>query len=57
MTRSLCMLPAGTDVRDAAQFMLRAGIHRILVTREGRLAGVVTTMDVVKAVAQHGLAG
>ncbi len=57
MTRSLCMLPADTDVREAAQFMLRAGIHRILVIRDGCLVGVVSTMDVVKAVAQHGLGG
>ena len=57
MTRSLCVLPAYTDVREAAQFMLRAGVHRILVTRDGRLAGVVSTTDVVKAVAQYGLAG
>ena len=57
MTRSLCVLPSYTDVREAAQFMLRAGVHRILVTRDGTLAGVVSTTDVVKAVAQYGLAG
>jgi CBS domain-containing protein len=57
MTRRLCQLPPETDVRDAAEFMLRAGIHRVLVTEDGRLVGVVSTTDVVKAVAQHGLGG
>jgi CBS domain-containing protein len=57
MTRRLCQLPPETDVRDAAEFMLRAGIHRVLVTEDGRLVGVVSTTDIVKAVAQHGLGG
>jgi len=57
MTHSLCQLPPETDVRDAAEFMLRAGIHRVLVTEEGRLVGVASTTDIVKAVAQHGLGG
>ena len=57
MTRRLCQLPPRTDVRDAAEFMLRAGIHRVLVTEEGRLVGVASTTDIVKAVAQHGLGG
>ncbi|MEE9470977.1 MAG: CBS domain-containing protein [Gemmatimonadota bacterium] len=57
MTHRLCQLPPETDVRDAAEFMLRAGIHRVLVTEEGRLVGVASTTDIVKAVAQHGLGG
>lgn len=57
MTRTLCTLPPEAEVREAAEYMLRAGVHRILVTRRGKLAGVVTTTDVVKAVAQYGLAG
>ena len=57
MTRALCTLPPDTDIREAAQYMLRAGIHRILVARNDYLVGVVTTTDVVKAVAQYGLAG
>ena len=57
MTHRLCEMPPETDVRDAAEFMLRAGIHRVLVTEEGRLVGVASTTDIVKAVAQHGLGG
>jgi CBS domain-containing protein len=57
MTRSLCCLPPDTGVPDAAEYMLRAGVHRILVTRGERLVGMVTTTDIVKAVSQYGLGG
>lgn len=55
MTRSVCCLPPDTGVPDAAEYMLRAGIHRVLVTRDERLVGMVTTTDIVKAVSQYGL--
>jgi CBS domain-containing protein len=57
MTRSVCALPSTTPVREAAESMLRAGVHRLLVMDDQELLGVVTTTDIVKAVAQHGLGG
>ena len=57
MTRTLVTLPPDTPVREAAEYMLRTGVHRILVMADGSLAGMVSTTDIVKAVAQHGLAG
>ena len=57
MTQRLCELPPETDVQEAAEFMLRSGIHRVLVTQDSRLVGVVSTSDVVKAVSQYGLGG
>lgn len=57
MTRTLCALPSTAPAREAAEYMLRAGVHRILVMDDGVLVGVVTTTDIVKAVAQHGLGG
>lgn len=57
MTQRLCELPPETDVQEAAEYMLRSGVHRILVTKGGRLLGVVSTTDVVKAVARFGLGG
>lgn len=57
MTRELLTLPPDTDVREAAREMLRAGVHRVLVVEDGELVGVASTTDMVKAVAQHGLAG
>ncbi|UCG75185.1 MAG: CBS domain-containing protein [Gemmatimonadota bacterium] len=57
MTRRLCELPPETDVQTAAEFMLKSAIHRVLVTKDTRLVGVVSSTDVVKAVARYGLGG
>lgn len=40
----------GADVRDAAQRMLYLEVHRLFVEDEGRLVGVITTTDLVRAV-------
>jgi CBS domain-containing protein len=40
------------DVKDAAQQMLYADVHRLFVTEEGRLVGVISTSDIVRAVAR-----
>ena len=37
---------------EAARFLLELGIRRLLVTRDGKLAGLVSTTDVVKWVAR-----
>jgi CBS domain-containing protein len=57
MTRGVCSLPSSTPVQEAAEYMLREGVHRVLVMDDTSLLGVVTTTDIVKAVAQHGLGG
>ena len=55
MTRGVHGLPPAASVRDAAAYMLEHGIHRVLVLEEGKLVGMVTTTDIVRAVAQRGL--
>jgi CBS domain-containing protein len=55
MSRDICALPSSTDVHSAADFMRRAGIHRLLVIDDGRLAGIVSTMDITRAVADRKL--
>jgi CBS domain-containing protein len=40
----------GADVKDAAQRMLYLEVHRLFVEDEGRLVGVITTTDLVRAV-------
>ncbi len=57
MTRSVVSLPPATEAQEAARYMLRTGVRRVLVMEDGRLVGVATTTDMLKAVAQHGLAG
>jgi CBS domain-containing protein len=39
------------DVRDAAREMLYAEVHRLFVVSEERLVGVISTTDIVRAVA------
>jgi len=36
-------------VREASRIMVRAGIHRLIVTDEGRACGLITAMDCLKA--------
>lgn len=38
-------------VRELAGYLRRGRIHRALVTEEGRLVGIVTTMDILGAIA------
>ena len=38
-----------TEISELARQMLAKKIHRVVVTREGRLCGIITTMDMVRA--------
>lgn len=55
MTREVKSLSPNCTVEQAADFMRKNQIHRVLVTDGSRLVGIVTTMDVAKAVAEHRL--
>lgn len=57
MTRGLLWLGPEADVRDAAKEMQRTGVHRLLVMEDEELLGLVTTSDIVRAVAERGLGG
>lgn len=53
MTRNIRSLPPDTELAEAADYMLRTGVHRILVMEGERLEGLVTTTDFVRAVAER----
>ena len=55
MTPTTCSLPSGASVVEAAEYMRRSAIHRLLVIDDGQLMGIVSTMDITKAVADHRL--
>ena len=55
MTRDLKSLAPDCSVEQAADFMRRGQIHRVLVMDGDRLLGIVTTTDVARAVADHRL--
>lgn len=55
MSRRVVSVGPGTSAEAAARLMSRLGIHRLLVLDDGRLAGVLSAMDLVRAVAEHRL--
>jgi CBS domain-containing protein len=56
MTRTVCSIGSAADVYAAADYMVRAGVHRLLVMDGDRLAGILSSIDIVRAVALHVLA-
>ncbi len=57
MTRDVLSQPSETPLKRAARYMLDAGIRRVLVIDDGKLQGIVTTTDIVRAVAEGQLEG
>lgn len=55
MSRTVCTVEAGLEVSNAAQRMLAAGVQRALVTDQGTLVGILTTTDILRAVAERRL--
>lgn len=51
MTPMVFELSEDTTVQKAAETMLKGHIHRVMVTRDKKLVGIVTTMDMLKIVA------
>ena len=51
----LTMSPSD-DVESVARLMIKEKIHRVLVTEEERLVGIVSSLDIVRLVAEVGLA-
>lgn len=55
MSRTICTVEANLEVSNAAQRMLAAGVQRALVTDGEALVGILTTTDILRAVAEHRL--
>jgi CBS domain-containing protein len=51
MTPHPLTIDPDTDVREAAREMLYAEVHRLFVVEHGKLVGVISTSDIVRAVA------
>jgi CBS domain-containing protein len=56
MSRPLVMLAPTDDVLRAATMMEEKSIHRVIVVEDGELVGIVSTLDIVRAVAERTLA-
>lgn len=46
MTKPIIGVPPGCTLQDCAQLMDRAGIRRVLVTRDGEVVGIVSSGDI-----------
>ena len=55
MTKMIRWLSPDADVRSAADMMREFGVHRVLVLNRGHLVGLVSAMDIAKAVAERQL--
>ena len=52
MTTELIAVPGDRPVREIARDLLARGMHRVLVTEGRSLIGLVTTVDLVRAIAE-----
>jgi CBS domain-containing protein len=57
MNHELFCLPPTASVRAAATMMRDRGIHRVLVMEGGSLKGIVSALDIARAVSEQGVAG
>jgi CBS domain-containing protein len=51
MSTKLCFVNKDDSGATAANLMLKNGIHHLLVTEDGRLAGILSAVDLLKLVA------
>jgi len=55
MTPRPLTISPDAEIKEAAQQMLYADIHRLFVTQGGQVIGVISTTDIVRAVANGDL--
>lgn len=48
MTPMLFQVAEDASVKDVADMMVRGGIHRVLVSRQKQVTGIVTALDLLK---------
>jgi CBS domain-containing protein len=56
MTRDVESLSPEDSVEAAARFMWGEGYHRVPVVSDGRLVGILSTMDLIRLIGERGLA-
>jgi CBS domain-containing protein len=53
MTPTIFGVPETMPIGEMADTMIRGRIHRLIVTRGSHVVGIVTTLDMLKAIRQH----
>ena len=56
MTRSVITVSPEAPIEDVARALVEHGVHRVLVTDGGTLVGIVSSLDLVRVIAEGGLA-
>jgi len=51
MTPHPFTIPPGVDIHEAARLMLYADVHRLFVAEGDQVVGIISTTDIVRAVA------
>lgn len=52
MTADPITVAPDASLRSICALMVREGIHRVIVVEQGKLVGIVSTLDIVRAVAE-----
>jgi predicted transcriptional regulator len=55
MTPIVLSVDETTPVRDIANIMMREHLHRIFVTRDSKITGIITTYDMLKVISDEEL--
>ena len=53
MTPTIFGVPEDISIAEMADTMIRGRIHRLIVMTDDRVAGIVTTLDMLKAIREH----
>lgn len=53
MTPMVFEVQESTSVREAADTMVKGHIHRLLVTRDKQITGIITALDILKTLQQY----
>jgi CBS domain-containing protein len=57
MTRNVLTLPSSASLRAAAEMMQEHRIHRVVITDDGAVVGIVSALDIAKAAANGAFDG
>jgi len=57
MTAPAVSATEDTDVRDLCRIMWRLRVHHVPIVRDGKVTGIVSSLDLCRVVADEGLAG
>ena len=53
MTKNLITIDKSRKLSDALDLMLKKGVHRLIVTDNGKLCGIITAMDIMETLGSY----